>query len=546
MKTETEPSQASVAYPRPQGQPQVDPWLFVPVLYIMQAIPVTVVQELATIFYKDMGIANEPITRWTSLIAIPWSLQLLLGPLVDLNLTKRWWTLTGQAVCAIGIIAAAFSLRAPHAFELSLVILGATAIVSALCNIATDGFYILSMTRDQQARFVGIQSLCYRLGRFFCVAWLVQAAGKLMDGGMDKMTAWLIVLAACGGIYFLGHLISRVTVPRPAADRPAVPQEPIDNRRNVARTFAVLGLGLGGYFAMNSIVRLAANGLWLVLDGSPAGKLHGWMLAGQADLLGITMPAIQAEFVQLIVSGAAAIACYLAAKRSIAHTAMGDAFGSFLRQPGIVPIFFFILFYRFGEAMVSKMSPLFLKDSIAAGGLAIPDAQLGIVKGYAGVLGIILGGILGGLLVGKAGLRKAILPLAICMHLPNLLYLMLATTRVPLGVVDFSHHGWLGDYFGVVPFTLVGVDFVDQFGYGFGFAAYMVYIMYVAQRGRYQTAHMAIGTGAGALCIAVAGIVSGIIQSNFGYPVLFISVIFLSLPGLLTLFFIPLDNRAPS
>jgi len=542
MKTQTEPSEAVVEYPRPGAGLPVHPLLFVPLLYFMQAIPVTVVQELATVFYKDMGIANEPIMRWTSLISIPWSLQILLGPLVDLNFTKRWWTLTGQAVCAVGIIAAAFVLKAPHAFELSLVILGATAIVSALCNIATDGFYILSMSRDQQAKFIGIQSMCYRLGRFFCVAILLQVAGKLMDRGIDKTTAWAVVLGACGAIYVLGHLLNRLTLPRPVEDHPAAPQEPIENRRNVVRTLAVLGLGLGGYFAMNSVVRLAAHGLWLAFDGSMGGKLHGWMLTNQEDLLGRMLPSVPAELLQLAFCAAVAGICYDFARKSIAHTAMGDAFASFVRQPGIVPIFFFILFYRFGEAMVGKMSPLFLKDSIASGGLAIPDAQLGIVKGYAGVVGIILGGILGGLLVGKAGLRKSILPLAICMHLPNLFYLMLATTKVPLGLADLSHYGPVGAYFGVVPFTLVGVDFVDQFGYGFGFAAYMVYIMYVAQRGHFQTAHMAIGTGAGALCIAVAGIVSGIIQSNFGYPIFFISVIFLSLPGLITLFFIPLDG----
>ena len=151
MTTEMLPETAAVNENADVFKPKFNPWLFVPLLYFMQAIPVTIVQELATIFYKDMGIANEPITRWTSLIALPWSLQLLMGPLVDLNFTKRWWTIWGQMLCAVGIIATAFVLKVPHAFELSLVILGATALVSALCNIATDGFYILSMSKEQQA-----------------------------------------------------------------------------------------------------------------------------------------------------------------------------------------------------------------------------------------------------------------------------------------------------------------------------------------------------------------------------------------------------------
>lgn len=72
------------------------PWRFLPVLYVMQAIPVTIVQELMTIVYKDFGVGNEAITKWTSLIALPWSLQMFLGPMVDLTGTKRAWTIRGR------------------------------------------------------------------------------------------------------------------------------------------------------------------------------------------------------------------------------------------------------------------------------------------------------------------------------------------------------------------------------------------------------------------------------------------------------------------
>lgn len=547
MMTETVPKQAVAEVEEPRHN--LNPWLFVPLLYFMQAIPVAIVQELATIFYKDMGIANEPITRWTSLISLPWSLQLMLGPLVDLNFTKRRWILGGQALCAAGIIGTAFLLKVPNAFELSLVVLGATAIVSALCNIATDGFYIISLSKEQQAKFVGIQSTCYRLGRLFCVGILVQMAGKIasvkrddatgriLSFEMDPMIAWTIVIGACGGIYLLGHLLNRITVPKPPQDRASEDQDPAENRNNVFRTFAVVGFGVGTYFTLNAVVRLLAHGLWSAMDGSPEGKWKGWMLPATSDLFGVKLPGITAEIVQLAICGVIALACFAASKKSIANTKMGDAFASFVRLPGIVSIFFFVLFYRFGEAMVSKMSPLFLKDPLLSGGLAIPTEQVGVIKGYFGVIGIVAGGLCGAAVVGKFGLRKSILPLALCMHIPNLLYLMLATMKVPLGYV------YLGSYFSDVPLTLVGIDFVDQFGYGFGFAAYMVYLMQVAGRGSYKTAHFAIGTGMGALCIAIAGIVSGIIQSNFGYPAFFVAVLILSIPGVLTLFFIPLDDK---
>jgi len=145
------------------------------------------------------------------------------------------------------------------------------------------------------------------------------------------------------------------------------------------------------------------------------------------------------------------------------------------------------------------------------------------MNGVAGVVGIVLGGLCGGWVVSKIGLRKAFWPLALAMHVPNLMYVWASSgVKVP--------------YEG-----LYALLFVDQFGYGFGFAGYMIYLMWVAQRGHFKTTHYAIGTGMGALCIATAGVVGATVQANYGYHGFFISVIFLAIPGLLTLLFIPLD-----
>src|SRR3569832_2528551 len=166
MKTEKMPKHA-VTESHGVESNRISPWLFVPLLYFMQAIPVTIVQDVSTIIYKDLGIANAPILQWTGLISLPWSLQLLLGPLVDLNGTKRQWVIAGEGIIAIGLILAAVLLKVEHAFEITLVILAATAIASALCNTATDGLYIISMSKAEQARYVGVQTTCYRLGRLF-------------------------------------------------------------------------------------------------------------------------------------------------------------------------------------------------------------------------------------------------------------------------------------------------------------------------------------------------------------------------------------------
>lgn len=650
------PMQTDTASPVPAfdgDKPRFNPWLFVPLLYFMQAIPVTVVQEVSSIFFKDLGIPNEPITRWTSLISLPWSLQLLLGPLVDLNGTKRRWILGGQFLITFGLIATAFVLRLPNAFEVSLVILFATAVTSALCNIATDGFYLLSMAKDQQAKFVGIQTTCYRLGRLFCSGILVLIAGLLMnvprvnvqapensylqfstkdttfyatqaklgvmnsrggaltndkgdplqpeikvpngtmqveiapdgtvtalvngqrqvagqlqlatfpagsapveregklvsdakpmlapgtlqvshDGSKTAATlpvdvAWFAVLLFTAVIYGLGHFVNRRSVPKPVDDVPREQTEPNETARNIGRTFVLLALGVGGYFFINAIVRLVAHAL--------SADRPGWRLPDVNKVAGFELPLspVGVEVAQLIVCGAIVLTAIVLARRLIARTPMGEALGSYVMQPGFIAIFFFILFYRFGEVMVSRISPLFLKDTVANGGLAIPNEQLGLLKGLVGVLGIIAGGLLGGLFVSKYGLRKAFWPLALAMHVPNLLYLWASTQTLPMTYVPLP---WIGQ----LNITLGAIDFVDQFGYGFGFAGYFVYLMWVAQRGNFRTTHYAIGTGMGALCIAIAGIVSGILQKNFGYQGFFISVLFLSIPGMLAILFIPLDE----
>jgi PAT family beta-lactamase induction signal transducer AmpG len=521
--------------PGPPGQVRFNPWLFVPLLYFMQAMPVTIVQEVAAIFYKDLGVENGPILQWTSLISLPWSMQLLLGPLVDLNSTKRKWILGGQFLIAIGLGATAFALNMPFAFEITLVILAGTAITSALCNIATDGFYILAMSKEQQAEFVGVQTTSYRLGRLFCTGLLVLFVGLLTVRGVDKRLAWTIILAGAAAIYFLGYLANQVSVPRPVEDQPQDVQSPVETRLNIERTLVLVGIGLSGYFFLSSIVKLAAHGVWAFRDGTrmldvPGAKptgFQGWALPYQAKVVGFPSPleGVQTEVAQLLVCGIALAVCIALARALIKGTVMAQALGSYIRQSGFPAILGFILFYRFGEAMVGKMSPLFLKDAIDKGGLAIANDQLGLIKGVAGVLGIVCGGLAGGLVVSKIGLRRAFWPLVIAMHTPNLLY-------VWASIPDLHPPIW----------SLYIVDFVDQFGYGFGFAGYMVYIMWVAQRGHFKTTHYAIGTGMGALCIAIAGIVSGIIQQNFGYHNFFISVIFLTIPGMLMLLFIPLDE----
>lgn len=499
-------------------------WAFVPILYFVQAVPVSLVQDVAPLLYKDLGVGNEPIVRWTSLIAIPWALQMMVGPMVDLNWTKRKWVIGGEAVMTALIFAAALTLHLPNAFGISLLILLMLAVVSTITNTAMDGFYLLALPKDQQALYVGVQSTCYRLGTLFCKGLLVILAGYL-EKRMGAASAWMIVLAAAGGIYGLCHLENRWTLPRPEKDIEHHGAADGEGKKSVGQTLAIVTLGVSAYFACSSVVRLSAELLWKIFDGTANGPLKGWMLPDDPKVIGIPTHAngVLVEFIQLAVCLGIVYWAVGFTRRKIAGTEMGDAFSAYFRNKGIVWILAFLVFYRFGEAMVSKMSPLFLRDSVQNGGLGFPTETIGLIKGEVGVFGLVAGGLLGGWVVAKLGLRKCFWLIAICMHLPNLLYLW----------ASYRHPGTGPMYF---------VDFCDQFGYGFGFAGYMIFQMSVARRGKYVTAHYALGVGIGALFIAVAGVFSGVVQSNFGWHGLFIAVIIMTIPGLLTLLFIPLDE----
>src|SRR5438128_9447233 len=120
----------------PLSSAAIRPWLFVPVLYVMQAIPFTLVGEVATLLYKDLGIPNARIALWVSLLGLPWMLKLFWGPVVDLNLTRRRWVLGAQVVIIAALAGLAVVLRLPAFFPISLAILFLMAVASATHDIA--------------------------------------------------------------------------------------------------------------------------------------------------------------------------------------------------------------------------------------------------------------------------------------------------------------------------------------------------------------------------------------------------------------------------
>ena len=162
----------------------------------------------------------------------------------------------------------------------------------------------------------------------------------------------------------------------------------------------------------------------------------------------------------------------------------------------------FMLFYRFPEAQLTKIIMPFLVDPLDKGGLALSTSEVGIVYGTVGIIGLTIGGIIGGILAAKGGLKKWLHPMAWSMSLTCLTFIYLAFTQ------DQSF------------LTINICVFIEQFGYGFGFTAYMLYLIYYSE-GKYKTAHYAICTGFMALSMMM-GMIAGWLEDLIGYQNFFI------------------------
>lgn len=199
-----------------------------------------------------------------------------------------------------------------------------------------------------------------------------------------------------------------------------------------------------------------------------------------------------------------------------------STFASFFRKKEIGVALLFILIYRLGESQLVKMAAPFLLDSRESGGLGITTGDLGLVYGTAGMIALTLGGILGGIVASRNGLKYWLWKMVIMMNVPNVVYLLLSWF-MPQSL-------W---------FVISAVVF-EQFGYGFGFTAFMLYMIYISD-GKHKTAHYAITTGFMALGMMIPGMISGWLQDIIGYQNFFVWVMICSVPPFLIIPFLRIN-----
>ena len=184
----------------------------------------------------------------------------------------------------------------------------------------------------------------------------------------------------------------------------------------------------------------------------------------------------------------------------------GDAFASFFTKKGVWTAICFMLLFRLPEALSIKMLYPLFSDPAQVGGLGLGKEEFGLVYGTFGVIALLAGGILGGVHISRRGLRRCMMPMALSLALPCAVYLYMAAAQ-PSSV------------------PLIGaLVLFDQFGYGYGFTAYTVYMMRFAD-GPLKTSHYAICTGFMALSMLLPGLVAGYLQQMLGYVGFFILVV---------------------
>lgn len=537
------------------------PWAWVPTLYFFQGVPYSIVMTTSGLIYKTMGISIASFAFWTSVLYLPWAIKPLWSPYIDVVSTKRNWVVWTQLLLGAAFIAAGMVMPLAFFYPLSLAVFALIAISSASHDIAADGFYMYALDQHQQSFFVGIRSTFYRFAMLTALGLVPVLAGTIQKNtGLDPVTFRAISVLPEQHVPVNPAEINI----GPPQDKPAVlifPSEltvPIYQEGKSAVDSAVVYIALSappeeGETVVVNLSRETGS-KDIDLSRTTSGRFefnsNNWNrpvaaalkvnhnLTGEASTqFLITAGNIAFSWTaSLIILGLVLLAIAVYNRIILPHPdenkteeRMGwsvykEVFVSFFTKPGVVPALVFFLFYRLGESQLLKVATPFLVDSRSAGGIGLTSAQYGIIYGTIGMLSLTIGGILGGITAARVGLKKVILMMALWINVPSAVYIYLAHFQPMPGNI----------------LVYLSIAF-EQFGYGFGFTAYMLYMLHYVGESKFKTAEYAIGTSLMALGMMLPGMISGAMKEFLGYEKFFIYVIVCSIPGILAIKFLKID-----
>lgn len=601
-------------------------WSWIPTLYFAEGIPYIVVMTLSVIMYKRLGISNTEIALYTSWLYLPWVIKPLWSPVVDILKTKRFWIVIMQLLIGGGLAGVAFTIPTENYFQYTLAFFWLLAFSSATHDIAADGFYMLALSKHDQAWFVGIRSTFYRLAMITGQGLLVILAGYLesssglppVEMNVNSKTENVValdsfnpnkqefpssndleiissspVLSLSTSGMKKSEIDSLVTFAKNWNSQNKFYSEEVKATATSAKAedeswFSKnIGTPLGNFIKNNfgeeekvvtqKEITGAIGFVYLKLSQQPDEKIvvnfgresgdnsitlvegarfefnkSNWNIpaiavvqldpklkmetsthfAGRAGNIPfawmITFLVLAGLFILFFVYHKFVLP-KPDADKAVVHDNSNSilkeffkTFALFFKKKNIGLILAFLLLYRFAEAQLVKLAAPFLLDVREVGGLALTTGQVGFVYGTVGIIGLTLGGILGGFLAARDGLKKWIWVMVLAINVPDLVYIYLAYA--------------LPDNFLIINMCVA----IEQFGYGFGFTAYMLYMIYISD-GEHKTAHYAICTGFMALGMMIPGMFSGWLQELIGYSHFFVWVCIATIPAFIITKLIPLD-----
>lgn len=214
----------------PNIQNRRSPISWVPTLYFAMGMPFVVLNMVCTLMFKGLDVSDAQIAFWTSIIMFPWTLKPLWSPLLEIYKTKKFFVIFTQIAtgCIFGLVALALHL--PNFFAVCIALLAIIAFSGATHDVAADGVYMASLSKDDQARYIGWQGAFYNIAKIAATGGLVYLAGMLIETYTGDVTglspaaaaaakhngsvmAWTVIMAVIGGIMVVLGIYNAKFVP---------------------------------------------------------------------------------------------------------------------------------------------------------------------------------------------------------------------------------------------------------------------------------------------------------------------------------------------
>lgn len=176
-----------------------NPLSWIPTVYFAMGLPFVVLNMVAVLMFKGLGISDARIAFWTSLIMLPWTIKPFWSPFLEMFKTKKYFVVLTQITSGVMFGLVAFSLHLPDFFCYSIALMAVIAFSGATHDIAADGVYMTELNKEEQAKYIGWQGAFYNLAKIVATGGLVYLAGSLISK-VGQVNAWMIIMGSCGGI----------------------------------------------------------------------------------------------------------------------------------------------------------------------------------------------------------------------------------------------------------------------------------------------------------------------------------------------------------